>query len=224
MWRKTQRIDGLSRYLCVQFVRFYWKETPDSADHAGIKCKINKPVSFPQTMDVYEFCTERLQAIIMKQRKAYEARTLAEIEGGHKSSAAPAAAEAAPAAAGGDVEMEDADEAAAMAAALAMSVDGGGGAAAAPAAPEAVELAGPSMPESFRGQYELFAIVSHKGRSADSGHYMGWVKNSDAGDNKWLCFDDDDVQECKWEHVVDLKGGGDRDIAYMLFYRAKDGF
>ena len=81
------------------------------------------------------------------------------------------------------------------------------------------------MPENFRGQYELFGIVSHKGRTADGGHYMGWVKNDDAGADKWLCFDDDDVQECDWEpHVSELKGGGDRDIAYLLFYRAKEGW
>jgi hypothetical protein len=26
------------------------------------------------------------------------------------------------------------------------------------------------------GNYELFGIVTHKGRSTDSGHYVGWVK------------------------------------------------
>jgi ubiquitin carboxyl-terminal hydrolase 14 len=25
------------------------------------------------------------------------------------------------------------------------------------------------------GNYELVAVVTHKGRSADGGHYMGWV-------------------------------------------------
>ena len=78
------------------------------------------------------------------------------------------------------------------------------------------------MPESFRGQYELFALVSHKGRSADSGHYQGWAKRDDAGPDDWINFDDAEVTECKWEHVVDLKGGGDRDIAYMCFYRVKE--
>jgi hypothetical protein len=37
---------------------------------------------------------------------------------------------------------------------------------------------GPGLPARFRGLYELFAVVTHKGRSADSGHYMGWVRNS----------------------------------------------
>ena len=65
---------------------------------------------------------------------------------------------------------------------------------------------------------KLFALVSHKGRSADSGHYIGWVRQE--GDN-WICFDDDQVDECKTSDVLLLKGGGDRDMGYLLFYRAK---
>lgn len=26
------------------------------------------------------------------------------------------------------------------------------------------------------GVYDLVAVLTHKGRSADSGHYVGWVK------------------------------------------------
>ena len=29
------------------------------------------------------------------------------------------------------------------------------------------------LPASFTGQYELHSMVTHKGRSADSGHYIG---------------------------------------------------
>lgn len=54
-------------------------------------------------------------------------------------------------------------------------------------------------------RYELFAVVSHKGRSSSAGHYMGWARAS--GDD-WFCFDDDAVSPCKTEHVKALKGGG----------------
>ena len=64
---------------------------------------------------------------------------------------------------------------------------------------------GPVIPPDFTGYYELFAVVTHKGRSADSGHYMGWVRQQ--GDN-WLVFDDDEVSECNTSHIMDLKGGG----------------
>lgn len=39
-WKKTLRINRLPKYLCVQFMRFYWKLTPESRDHTGVKCKM----------------------------------------------------------------------------------------------------------------------------------------------------------------------------------------
>ena len=57
------------------------------------------------------------------------------------------------------------------------------------------------------------------GRDADGGHYMGWVREK--GDN-WLCFDDDNVSECKTEDIMNLSGGGDWHMAYMAFYRYKE--
>lgn len=29
------------------------------------------------------------------------------------------------------------------------------------------------------GLYELYAVLTHKGRDADSGHYVAWTKQSD---------------------------------------------
>jgi len=31
-------------------------------------------------------------------------------------------------------------------------------------------------------------VLTHKGRSADSGHYVAWVKQKDGS---WICYDDD---------------------------------
>ena len=38
------------------------------------------------------------------------------------------------------------------------------------------EAAGIGIPKDFRGNYELFALVTHKGRSSNGGHYMGYVR------------------------------------------------
>ena len=38
--------------------------------------------------------------------------------------------------------------------------------------------AGVGLSPSFDGRYELVGIVSHKGRSSNSGHYMGLVFHS----------------------------------------------
>jgi ubiquitin carboxyl-terminal hydrolase 14 len=66
------------------------------------------------------------------------------------------------------------------------------------------------------GNYELVAVVTHKGRSADGGHYVGWVHHE--GDT-WLCFDDDIVTTAKSDDILQLRGGGDWHTAYLCIYR-----
>ncbi|CAM9148326.1 unnamed protein product [Ascophyllum nodosum] len=262
------RIKRLPRYLCVQVLRFFWKATPDSMDHQGVKCKIMRPVSFPSTLDMYEFCAPSLQAILKVPRAAAdklifekEAKVKAERDAklakekadkekekkgkvfAHLSSAgartpsqpplpkqgetgaaeeskamevdstvppapAPAQVPSAREAMEGVEGDEMSDE---LKAALAMSME---------VEEAGVEgAAGPGLPGDFKGNYELFAVVTHKGREADGGHYMGWVRQE--GDD-WLVFDDADVSPCKTEDIMNLKGGGDWHMAYLTFYRFKD--
>ena len=121
-------------------------------------------------------------------------------------------------------EEEELDED--LKAALAMSIE-----------PEQQPPVGPGLPSDFRGLYELFAVVTHKGRDADGGHYMGWVKadnadtrkqtkrekiaDTDEDNDDWFVFDDDEVSPCKTEDIIKLKGGGDWHMSYLNFYRAK---
>lgn len=51
VWDKKTRIASLPRYLCFQFMRFFWKATPESRDHTGMKCKILRAVAFPEVKD-----------------------------------------------------------------------------------------------------------------------------------------------------------------------------
>jgi ubiquitin carboxyl-terminal hydrolase 14 len=101
-------------------------------------------------------------------------------------------------------------------------------------AAKTMEPVGPGLPENFKGHYELFAVVTHKGRDADGGHYMAWVKaetpegtktekiaDTDEDNEDWFVFDDDEVSPCKTEDVLKLKGGGDWHMSYLNFYRAK---
>lgn len=189
IWNRTQRINRLPQVLCIQYMRFYWKKRePTVTDPStGTKCKMLRPVAFPATIDMYQFCSEKVQTILKKHRDAKES---AKADGGSDKKSE-----------------EDSEESAALAAALAMSKG------------ETVQTAGVNLPNDFQGEYEIFAVVSHKGRSADAGHYIGWVRQS--GDT-WMCFDDDQVDQCATEDVLMLKGGGDRDMGYMLFYRAKE--
>ncbi|KAJ2996735.1 deubiquitinating enzyme [Globomyces sp. JEL0801] len=69
------------------------------------------------------------------------------------------------------------------------------------------------------GQYDLVAVLTHVGRGANSGHYIGWVKQE--ATNNWWKFDDDKVSQVPQEDITKLEGGGDWHTAYMCLYRAK---
>nr|CAB3473293.1 unnamed protein product [Digitaria exilis] len=80
-------------------------------------------------------------------------------------------------------------------------------------------IADPSVPKKqLTGVYDLVAVLTHKGRSADSGHYVGWVKQDDG---KWIEFDDDNPNIRKEEDILKLSGGGDWHMAYICLYKAR---
>ena len=65
------------------------------------------------------------------------------------------------------------------------------------------------------GFYELRAVLTHKGRSSSSGHYVAWVCTKN---NEWMMFDDDNVHPVLIDDVLKLAGGGDWHAAYILLY------
>ena len=274
VWSRRARLTRLPQYLTIQMMRFYWKATPDSRDHAGVKCKMLRPCSFPsESLDVYEWCAPALQAALKPARDAHADESMG---GGGKKPRLDAAAGAGEAAmpvdedgaAGGAA----ADPELAAALQLSMGAGPGDGAAAAAAASGGSAAAtgfGPGVPQAFRGTYgacardgpgaargqagrhegslarrravyraghnlppppipppapaELYAVVTHKGRSADSGHYMAWVRTA-AGSTRWLVYDDDAVSETDSEYVtMTLKGGGDDHSACRAGGQGREG-
>ena len=203
VWTKKSAVSKLSPYLCIQYMRFFWKATPDSADHTGVKCKIMRPVSFTDTLDAFPYCNAKLQAAIKANRDRLGAKL--DLDADKEPEAKKAKAD-------DDATMEEPDEDLAAALALSMKAEA--------LSEHAALLESCGLDKDFQGHYELFAIVTHKGRSADGGHYMGWVKREDGS---WLVFDDDFVSESSWEFVQGLKGGGDEHMSYLQFYRAKKG-
>ena len=55
IWTKQQRIARLPKFLCVQYMRFFWKATPESRDHTGVKCKILRPVAFTEVISLHSY-------------------------------------------------------------------------------------------------------------------------------------------------------------------------
>ena len=66
------------------------------------------------------------------------------------------------------------------------------------------------------GRYQLISVITHQGRSSESGHYIGWVHKKD---DKWLKYDDSEVTMVTTNEVLELKGGGDWHMAYICFFR-----
>lgn len=69
--------------------------------------------------------------------------------------------------------------------------------------------------------YDLVSVITHKGSSADSGHYQAFTKNErDLSGESWWFFNDDKVSQVSKDKVEALAGGGESDIALVLIYKA----
>ncbi|KFK39437.1 hypothetical protein AALP_AA3G244600 [Arabis alpina] len=68
------------------------------------------------------------------------------------------------------------------------------------------------------GIYDLVSVLTHKGRSADSGHYVAWVKQENG---KWVQYDDANTSLHREEDITKLSGGGDWHMAYIVMYKAR---
>lgn len=55
------------------------------------------------------------------------------------------------------------------------------------------------------GFYELQAVLTHKGRSSSSGHYIGWIRRKE---DEWFKCDDDTVSMVTSDEILKLSGGG----------------
>jgi ubiquitin carboxyl-terminal hydrolase 14 len=214
IFSKVQRIARLPPLLCIQYMRFFWKETPESRDHAGVKCKIVKSVQFDLFFDPLQHCSESLKQRLLENRQKREQvrdrmrdmRMDDEQEGSDSTTfdneevhrAMALSLEEGEDDSGKGKEEEEEENSQALSSSSSQPWD-------------------ESLPENWCGEYELCGIVTHKGRSADSGHYIGWVK---VDDGSWVKFDDNVVSESSEEKVLELRGGGDWHTAYLTFYRA----
>ncbi|KAH6710919.1 hypothetical protein BKA61DRAFT_555715 [Leptodontidium sp. MPI-SDFR-AT-0119] len=62
IYTKKSKISRLPKYLTIHFVRFFWKR------EAQKKAKIMRKVTFPDELDVVEFCTDELKAMLVPVR------------------------------------------------------------------------------------------------------------------------------------------------------------
>merc|ERR1712154_140415 len=194
IWTKTKAISALPKYIPVQLVRFFWKQKTQK------NAKILRKIIFPiEKLDVYPFCNQDLKDSIEKYRryklekedKEREKKQAVRIANEEEKKQKQEKVEA-----DKDKKEKKNEE---------MDVD------------DEEEEQKMDVSQLETGYYELCGIVTHKGRSANSGHYIGYSKDSARG--MWLKFDDEDVTEIKADDVKQLYGGGDHQMAFLCMFR-----
>uniref|UniRef100_A0A2N9HSF5 Ubiquitin carboxyl-terminal hydrolase n=1 Tax=Fagus sylvatica TaxID=28930 RepID=A0A2N9HSF5_FAGSY len=195
VYLKESRINGLPRYLTIQFVRFFWKRESNQ------KAKILRKVDYPLELDVYDLCSDDLR------KKLDAPRQILRDEEGKKLGLK--ASEKSSGSKDNDVKMSDAEGSSNRSGEPSIATS-----------EEGINLeCVPSENEThMTGIYDLVAVLTHKGRSADSGHYVGWVKQESG---KWIEFDDDNPIARREEDITKLSGGGDWHMAYICMYKAR---
>ena len=151
-----------------------------------------RPISFPETLDVYDFCDEQVQAMLKTNRDRHGDDILGSLkqeDGGpsgdamdtEEALAAPLLSSS-PSLTGSEAVISSAtaavaasmdEDEAALQDALKLSMNDGAGAgvgattaAAFPGSVSGVDVkVGPGIPQDFQGNYQLFGIVTHKVRS-----------------------------------------------------------
>lgn len=158
-YERVSRVSRLPRYLPIQFIRFFWK--PEQR----IRAKILRKVKFPLHFDATELCTPELQSKFskakLKLKELDDAKEAKRREEKRRK-----------------IDLETSGEPGATAAAASTSSSS-----AMDTQEEKINWSDFLDPElladegcNATGQYELCAVLTHVGRSADSGHYIGWVK------------------------------------------------
>ena len=210
VWHKRSVITALPNYLIVQFVRFDWKKDTQK------KAKVLKKVEFPLRLDISDLCGKQLKRSLLAARRALKdeddkkkgltslnrTKNMAAIKQtakereSSKEEKKEASSTSGSGTASGNVAMDVDDE----------------------------EVASETLqPTASSGHFDLLSVITHKGRYADSGHYIGWSRSEPTSD-KWWKYDDDVVSEVKSDDIKALSGGGDWHMAYLLVYKLDKDF
>lgn len=196
----TRTITRLPKYLTVHFVRFFWRRD------TGKKSKILRKVQFPFELDVSEMLDELVRAQKTEVRDKLHAAEKENVELVRDFKKQRKDLLLTPV----EQQEEDAMKIELIRTRLRDDYSAFAGA----------DLA--TTAENPSSVYELHAVVTHQGLSADLGHYQAFVRNDDDLEGEsWWRFNDNKVSEVKREKIELLAGGGESDSALILLYRAK---
>ncbi|PNP41662.1 ubiquitin carboxyl-terminal hydrolase 6 [Trichoderma gamsii] len=202
-YTKKSKISRAPKYLTVHFVRFFWKKETKK------KAKIMRKVTFPQELDIVEFCSDDLKSALIpvrdkvrevrkdeedidrarKRRKKTHDKDMSDVAGG---SGLPSERELAQQKKKKDEskpqQADDGDTVMGETYKTDAQVEAESEAALLAAKKELNSLINPSLRDddgaNQSGLYELRGVVTHQGASADSGHYTAYVKKTGTVDPK----------------------------------------
>lgn len=203
-YTKKSKISRAPKYLTVHFVRFFWKKETKK------KAKIMRKVTFPQELDIVEFCSDDLKSALIpvrdkvrevrkdeedidrarKRRKKTHDKDMSDVAGG---SGLPSERELAQQKKKKEDESkpqqaDDGDTVMGETYKTDAQVEAESEAALLAAKKELNSLINPSLRDddgaNQSGLYELRGVVTHQGASADSGHYTAYVKKTGTVDPK----------------------------------------
>lgn len=215
-----KQISKTPKYLVVQFVRFFWRKD------TKVNSKILRKVTFPTNLDIGDLCTEELQSRMAPARNAHR-----ELEGAieeQKRAARRAKFQRVDAVPDdpADTNAEDVADAKRRAAIAAEDEES-----------EREKQHLESLKDQFRqkidpelaaddtcsphGLYDLEAIISHQGMSADSGHYLCYTR-SPYDPNQWWRMNDDQATPFDAAKIATLAGGGASESALILVYKSSN--
>jgi len=154
----------------------------------AVNAKILKDIKFPLVLDVFELCTEDLQQKVRPMRNKFKDHEDRMVEQADKLKHKGGKEEALKK----DRELTEAST-------------------------DLLESASfeDDVGSNNSGYYELQAVLTHKGRSSNSGHYVAWVRYQG---ESWVECNDDTINPIHVEDVMKLSGGGDWHTAYLLLY------
>lgn len=207
-YTKKSKISRAPKYLTVHFVRFFWKRETQK------KAKIMRKVTFPQELDIVEFCSDELKSALIpvrdkvreirkeeedierarKRRKKVHDHDMSDVPGG---SGLPSEAEKKKKEEDAKAKHPEAKKPEAAADGdtpmgetykTDAEVEAEKDASLLAAKKELNALINQDLREDVganqSGLYELRGVVTHQGGSADSGHYTSFVKKTAPVDPK----------------------------------------
>lgn len=188
IFSKTTEVTRLPAYLSVQMVRFFYKEGKNG--QPGVNAKILKDIKFPKVLDLYDVCSNELKNKLEYGRKRFD-----QMDNWKRDQTLKLKKK-------GEKQIPQFNETFLESENSNFIKDNSNSF---------------KNGDNCSGHYELYGVLTHKGRSSSSGHYVSWTRPNPMED-KWYLFDDENVSEIKEEQVLDLSGGGDWHTSYVLLY------